>query len=80
MASRAAGGARGELVQLQGGVVSDGTGGAVVVLAGARPSGPPGGGAGVRRGCRQGAGELEVGGEVRGISVNRQSSRGSTIK
>ena len=32
------------------------------------------------RGRRQGAGELEVGDEVRGISVNRQSSRGSTIK
>ena len=42
--------------------------------------GRPGGGAGVRRGRRQGAGELEVGDEVRGIFVNRQSFRGSTVR
>ena len=40
----------------------------------------PGGSDGVRRGRSQGAGELEVGGEVRGSFVNRQSFRGSTRK
>jgi hypothetical protein len=39
-----------------------------------------GGSDGVRCGRRQGTGELEIGDEVRGISVNRQSSRGSTVK
>ena len=42
--------------------------------------GLPGGSDGVRRGRRQGAGELEVGDEVSGIFVNRQSFRGSTVR